>query len=122
MYVQRHTVTITTDASGDGTGYTGAISGRVLGIRYVKTDYADTVDFTITANTTGQAILTVANVTASATYYPRDQVHDTADGSALTMDGTRKMVAPVALGQDTVKIVVAAGGDTKSGTFYVLTE
>lgn len=121
-YIQRLPVTITTDGSGDGTGYvaTGP-GGSVLSIRYVKTDYANGVDFVVTDDTTGMAILTVADVNASATFHPRAQVHDTADGSVVTMDGTRKRVEPVPVGAaGRVKIVVAQGGATKSGTFHVL--
>lgn len=39
----------------------------------------------------------------------------------MTLDGTRKSAAPVPVGAGSrVKIVVAQGGDTKSGTFHVL--
>jgi len=121
-YIQRLPVTVTTDASGDGTGYVYAgPGGNVLAIRYVKVDYDNTADFTITDDVTGQAILTVANVTASTSYYPRAQVHDTADGSVMTLDGTRKSAAPVPVGAGgRIKIVVAQGGNVKSGTFHVL--
>ncbi len=121
-YIQRLPVTITTDGSGDGTGYvaTGP-GGHVHALRYVKTDYANGVDFTVTDELTGAAILTVADVNASATFYPRAQVHDVADGAVMTLDGTRKSTGPVPVGAGgRVKIVVAQGGATKSGTFHVL--
>jgi len=122
MSIYRLAVTITTDGSGDGTGKIQVSpGGRVLAIRYVKVDYDNGVDFVVTDDTTGQAILTVANVNASATFYPRAQVHDTADGAVVTMDGTRKRVEPVPVGDGgIVKIVVAQGGAAKSGTFHVL--
>lgn len=119
MYVERHEVTITTDASGDGIGYTPDVCGRIISIQYVKTDYADGVDFTITGAKTGIGILAVENANASAVWFPRSQIHDSADGSGLTWDGTYKLVDAVGVVDEQVKIVVAAGGDTKSGKFYV---
>jgi hypothetical protein len=52
-FIQRHVVTVTVDAAGDGIGYSPALNGKVSQIRYVKTDYANGVDFTITAEATG---------------------------------------------------------------------
>lgn len=119
MHAQRHVVSLTTDASGDATGYTPNVTGRVLAIRYVKTDFADGVDFTITAEATGQAILTLTNQNASGSFYPRVPVQDEA-GADATLDGTRKMREPVVLAHDRVKIVVASGGDTKTGAVHVI--
>lgn len=119
MHVERHAVAITTNGSGAGTGYTPVVSGRVLAIVYAKTDYADGVDMTVTAEATGQAIWAQENVNAAAVVYPRAQVHD-GTGTAMTYDGTRAVAEPVAVANDRVKIVVAAGGDTKSGTFHVI--
>lgn len=121
-YIQRVAVTVTTNSSGDGTGYAEVGSGgSVLGVRYVKNDYANGVDFVITDDTTGMAILTATDVNASATYYPRAQIHDTADGTVMTLNGTQKQVAPVPVGAGgRIKVVVAQGGATKSGTFHFL--
>jgi len=120
MYLHRHIVAVTTDASGDATEYTPVVRGRIMAIRYVKTDFADTVDFTITSEITGMDIWTEANVTASETVRPHDPVQQSTDGADLTYDGTYKVPAPVVIAEERVKIVVAAGGDTKTGTFHVL--
>ena len=51
--IRRHRVTVTTDAGGDGIGYTTeVINGRVVAIRYLKTDYDNTADFEILGATT----------------------------------------------------------------------
>ena len=42
---RRETVTVTVDGSGDGTGYTPVLSGKLSQIRYVKTDYDNGVTF-----------------------------------------------------------------------------
>lgn len=122
MFIQRHEVTITTDASGDATGYTSALTGRIHAIRYVKTDYDNGVDFTITLEKTGEAILTGTNINASESFYPRVPVDDEAGADALFAAGGTKLRDKVAAANDRVKIVVAQGGNTKSGTFHVIVE
>lgn len=119
MHAERHEVPITTDASGDGTSYTPEVTGRVLGIRYVKNNYANGVDFTVTLEDTGEAVMVGTDVNASASFYPRVGVTDAA-GAAATLDGTRLYRDAVVAVRDRVKIVVAQGGDTKSGTFHVV--
>lgn len=114
MFAYRHTIALETDASGDATGYSPQITGRITAIIYVKDDYAAGVDFTITAEATSETIWTESDVDASAVKYPRATVHGT-DGVAGTA------VEPILLANDRVKIVVAAGGNTKSGTFIVVT-
>ena len=120
-YAERHTVTVTTNASGAGTGYTPVVTGRIIAIIYSKTDFADGVDFTITSETTGQTIWSQENVNASATVAPRQATHSTA-GVAATYDGTRAVLAAVVVANERVKISVASGGNTKTGTFYVIVE
>ncbi len=122
MFIQRHEVTITTDASGDGTGYTSALTGRIHAIRYVKTDYDNGVDFTITLEKTGEAILTGTNINATDSFYPRVPVDDEAGADALFAAGGTKLRDKVAAANDRVKIVVAQGGNAKSGTFHVIVE
>ncbi len=119
IQVERFTVAATTDGSGDVTVYSPVITGRILAIIYVKTDYANGVDFTITAEATGETIWTQLDVNATARVYPRAAVHDTA-GVAATLDGTRAMRDPVAIAQDRVKIVIGSGGSAKVGTFYII--
>lgn len=119
MAIRRFVVPVTTASDGSATAYTPYLSGKVISIRYVKTDYADTVDFTVTADVTGEGIWTEENVTASATRHPRAATHSTAGATALYASGGTGVLAPVALGRDRVKIAVANGGDTKTGTFHV---
>lgn len=119
-FVERHIVTIATDAAGDGTGYTPVLNGRILAIHYVKNDYANGVDFTITAEATGETIWQESNVNASTSRAPRQATHAT-DGTASLYAAAGEPVEDyIALAEDRVKIVVAQGGNTKSGTFHVV--
>lgn len=122
MYAERHVVAITTDASGDAIGYTPVVTGRIATIRYVKNNYEDTVDFTVTAEATGESIWAESNVTASATRAPRQAVYSTAGAAALYAAGGTAVLTPIAVAKDRIKIVVAQGGNAKSGTFHVVIE
>lgn len=125
-YLKRHVVDITTDASGDGTGYTAEpVSGYVHAIRYVAdgtSPYDNTADFTITAEQSGAAILSATNVAASATYAPRAATVSTANAAALYAAGGTAVNDRIPVAQERVKIVVAQGGDTKTGRFHVYVE
>lgn len=120
MHADRHVVTITTDASGDGTGYTPNVTGRILAIRYVKTDYDNGVDFTITLEATGEAILTGTNINASQSFYARVPTQDEAGADALYAAAGTKVRDGVVAANDRVKIVIAQGGNAKTGKFHVI--
>lgn len=123
MYIERHEVTVTTNADGAGIGYTEqAINGLILGIIYDKPGsggFDDGSTMTVTGETTGTVIWTESAVNADATRWPRSQVHDNA-GAALTYDGTRKVCEPAPISSERVKIAVASGGNVKTGTFWVI--
>lgn len=122
-YIQRHVVAVTTDGSGDAIAYTPAgVSGKIVSIRYVKTDFADGVDFTITSEATGETIWTEANVNASKTCVPRAATHGTDGVAALYAAGGAAVLNRIALANDRVKIVVASGGASKVGAFHVTLE
>ncbi len=114
MFVKRVTVNATTSSGGAATVYSGRITGKILGIVYQKTDFAAGVDFTITTEAGGENVWVDTNVDASETVYPRRLVQDTAGADIADT------YEPVYIGNDRVKFVIANGGDTKTGTFYVL--
>jgi len=122
MYAERHTVIIVTDESGDAIGYTPVVTGRVATVRYVKTDFSDGVDFDVTAEATGEIIWDEDNVNASKTVAPRQATHSTAGVAALYAAAGLAVLDQIAVAKDRVKIVVANGGDTKTGTFHVVIE
>lgn len=118
-HAQRLTVAVTTAADGSATAYTeGAVTGLLSQIRYVKTDFADGVDFTITAEATGETLWTESDVNASATRAPRQAAHSTAGVASLYAAAGTEVQAPIALANDRIKIVIAAGGNAKTGTFH----
>lgn len=118
--MRRHIVPVTTDASGDATAYSTWISGQIMSISYVKTDFADGVDFAITIDGTGEGLWTEENVNASTRRYPRGATHTTAGVAALYAADGLPVLDRIAIARDRVKIVVANGGNAKSGAFHIV--
>lgn len=118
---RKHTVVAVSDGDQVGTFYTPWISGYVESVQYVKdgtTPYTDGVDFTITADVTGENIWTDTNINASEVVRPRAATHTTAGVAAEYVSGAA-VLDRIALGRDRVKIVLAAAGATKTGTFVI---
>ena len=120
MGIRRFVVPVTTAADGSATAYTPYLSGEIMQISYLKTDYADGVDFTITGEATGQTIWAESNVNAAKNCFPREAIHSTAGVAALYAAGGTSVNDRIALSRDRVKIVIAQGGNTKTGTFHVV--
>lgn len=110
-------VTVTTNSSGAATAYTTKhYTGKVNCIIYTKTDFATGVDFTITTEDTGQTVWTELNVDASTTDAPLQASHTTAGVATSNND------VPVLMCNERLKIVIASGGDTKTGAFRLIVE
>jgi hypothetical protein len=121
-FAQRVAVTVTTAADGSATAYSEVLTGKLSQIRYVKTDFAAGVDFTITAEATGETLWTEANVDASTTRAPRQATHGTDGVAALYAAAGTAVLDKIALAKDRVKIVIAAGGNAATGTFHIVME
>lgn len=120
--MRRQKLTVTTASDGTVVAYSPRIAGKIHAIHYVKTDFADGVDFTITAEATGENIWTESNVNASTVRYPRAATHSQAGVAALYASGGTGVLEPVAIANDRVKISIAQGGNAKSGTFHILVD
>lgn len=115
-YARNGSVTLTTDASGDATGYIVGLNGLLDRIQYVKTSFADGVDFTITLDETGETLWTESNVNAAAVRAPRQATHTTAGAAALYAAAGEAVLDRIAIA-GRVKIVIAQGGNAKTGAF-----
>ena len=119
MGVRKFTVPVTTIADGSATAYSPYLSGHLESIQYVKTDFANGVDFTITADVTGETLWAESNVDVAAVRRPRAATHTTAGVAALYAAGGTAVNDKIALGRDRAKIVIASGGATKTGSFVI---
>jgi hypothetical protein len=118
MSVRRYVVPVTVDASGDATKYTPPIYGTLLSVRYVKTDFADGVDFVITTETSLRTLWSEEDVNASATRYPRGATNSTAGAASVYVAAGEAVNDVLDVSAERIKIVVAAGGVSKSGAFH----
>jgi hypothetical protein len=122
-YAQRlAAIAVTTAADGSATAYSEVCTGKVSTIRYVKTDFDNGSTITITSEATGETIWTEAAVNASATRAPRQATHSTAGVAALYAGGGAAVNDKIAVANDRIKIVIAAGGNVKAGTFHFVLE
>lgn len=116
--LQEISTSITTDGSGDATVYLGSkLRGRVHAIKYEPGTIATGADLTIIGETTKVPVLVKANAgTSDVWYYPRAIPNKNADGAAFT-----DVAVDIHVFQERIKVVVAQGGDTKTGkiTAYV---
>ena len=119
MAIRKFTVPVTTIADGSATAYSPYLSGYLESIQYVKDDFADGVDFTITADVSGETLWGDTNVNASEVVRPRAPTHTTAGAAALYAAGGTAVNDKIALGRDRVKIVIAQGGNVTSGSFVI---
>lgn len=123
MFVERHEVSITVDASGDGTGYTPTVTGRVIAIRYVpdgSTPYDTGFDAVITCDVTGLAILTITNGgTAALNIYPRAATVSVANAASLYAAGGTAVNDHIPVSAERIKIVLAQAGNATTGKFHV---
>ena len=115
MYAERHVVPVITDGAQAATEYSPHFTGRIHSITYLKTDFTDGVDFTITLEATGESLWTDTNINASETVYPVQKANLGGTGAASTI-----LEQPFIAANDRVKIVIAAGGAVKTGAFHIV--
>lgn len=109
-------IDVTSNGSAAAEEYFPKAIGYLHSIRYIKhgsNPYADTVDFTITNEATGQGIWTQINQTASAVKFPRFLANDLV-GAALS---ALTIAEPVLLNNERIKVVLANAGNAKDGSF-----
>lgn len=120
--LRRYAIAVTTASDGSATAYSPYLSGYIQDIQYVKTDFADGVDFTITAEAYGRTLWAENDVNAAAIRAPRQPTHTTAGVASLYASGGTAVNDKIALSRDRVKVVIASGGTTKTGTFIVMVD
>jgi hypothetical protein len=123
MGMRQYKMTVNSAADGTATGFSQRIvGGKLHSIAYIKGDYADTVDFTITKETTGETLWAQDNVTASTTVYPRANTASTANAASLYASEGTNVRDAIGIAVDRVKVVLAQAGANKTGQFLILVE
>lgn len=121
-YPTRHVVAITTATGGGGTGYTSVVHGRIASIDYALgatgSTFPSGTDVTVSLEDTGHSLWAQSNIGTSAlTKRPMMPAHSAAGADLST--GSAAFV-PAFASTERVKVVVAQGGNTKSGSFAVV--
>ena len=114
-------VSWTTDGSGDATVYGNTVTGEVCAIDYLPGDTATGATVSVYDEPSGgftHTLLVKATAgTSNLRFYPRELVHKAEDGAALTGTAGGDRTEPLAAGK--IKVVIASGGDTKTGSVIV---
>jgi len=115
-YAQSHTVTVTTATGGGGTGYTPVVTGRIAAVTYTQATggLASTSDLTVTTEDTAQSVWSATNINATTT------VHPVAAANLPSGAASSLTEVPIYACGERVKIAVAQGGNTKTGSFQVV--
>jgi hypothetical protein len=110
---------ITTDVNGAATVYLGSkIRGYLHSFTYRPGTIVSAASLTLTAEKDGTPIYTKANMgTADTIHYPRGLPENPATGAHGTVPAVR-----IPLYKDRIKVVVAAGGNTLTGSIEALYE
>lgn len=119
--MKRYTVSVTTAADGSATAYTPRLSGKLHAAHYVAdgaAPYDSTVDMTITGEKSGESLVTRTNVSAAFRAYPRAPTSDAAGAAALFAAGGTAVQDRMALANERIKIVLAQGGNVKTGQYH----
>lgn len=120
--VRRVSVAVTTAADGSATVYSDTVTGKLSTIRYVKGNFDNGSTMTVTVEQTGEDVWSESNVNASATRAPRQATHSTVGAAALYAAGGTEVNDKIAMANDRLKVVIASGGNAKSGTFHFIIE
>jgi len=121
MAIRKFNVTPVTGTA-TATAYSPYLSGFIESIEYVKDGsipYSDGVDFTITAEATGESILSLTDQNSSVLKRPRAATHSVAGVAAVYASGGTAVNDRIALARDRVKIAIAQGGNGKQGKFII---
>jgi hypothetical protein len=121
-FIQRISKTVATIADGSATDFTAAFTGKIVAVEYVKDTYDNGVDFTITVENSGENVWVESDVNASTVRRPRAATHSTAGVAALYAAAGTAVLEQIAVANSRLKIVLAQGGNVKSGTFHVVVE
>lgn len=120
----RYDFTLAVNASGAATVYSAdAVHGEVRQIRYVpdgSTPLDTGADLTITAEGSGLVIATLTDIGTSAVQWaPRQAVHSVAGAAALYAAAGTAVTDRIGIVGERIKVVVAQGGVSKTGTLYI---
>jgi hypothetical protein len=123
-FAQRFDVPVVTAADGSATVFAGPITGKIAAIHWVKPGSGgiSNAGLALTVEATGESILNVSGVNASASWYPRVALCDVTGAALLFAAGGKPVTDQVALANDRVQLAVTGGGNALAGTLRVVVD
>lgn len=115
---RKEIITITTAADGSATAYSNQITGRIKSVIVAVGTLTTLFDFTLTTETTLQTILVETAPGDAEVFHPRSLINAAADGAV----GTAVIQEGLSVVSERLKVVVANGGNAKTGTLTVIYE
>ena len=119
----RHSLSITTDSSGDFSAETPKLFGRFLQYRYVPhavTPLDTGADLDITGTTTGFVYVNQDNIgTTAFSKAPRQPTHDATGAASLYAAAGEPVEDYMFLSGESMTVTIAGGGNTLSGTLHI---
>ena len=121
MYVERHVCSLVANASGVAQAKTPIVTGQVLQIHYLKTNFADGVDITVSGETTGHVIWAGTNVNVATVVAPRMASVAAEDGAAaLYASGGVAVRVPIHVAKERLVVDVVQAGNGTTGTVHIV--
>jgi len=124
MFLSRQAIPVITDEEGDAVVFSGVVNGQIVAIKYEKAStngFSAGVDFDVETEALKQEVWSEDDVNDSKAVYPLVGSHNT-DGEVILVDESDAVYQRISAIDERVKFTVANGGDTKSGTFYLVVE
>lgn len=121
--ITRVRIDVTTDASGDATKYTPILDGYLHMFRYVPdgtNPLATGADIDLTGDQSGMVYVNQDNIGTSAySKLPRAATCDETGAASLYAAGGEPVEDRMLIAGERLKLVVANGGNAKSGAFHL---
>lgn len=108
-----------TESDGSGTFYSEHVTGFIEALKFTLGTLTSGADLTITDESSGLPIVTWTNPANGAVVYPRAALHDTAGAAALHAAGGTALLGKIPV-SGRIKVVVADGGNAKTGSLKVV--
>lgn len=124
MQVSRFEIPVVTSAGGAATVYSPNFTGEIIACHVIVPGSGGIASAAIaaTSEATGEPILSVTGVSASAYYYPRSPRHTDVGVAQLYASAGLPVTDRFALAQDRVEFAISGAGNTKGATIILIVE
>lgn len=122
MQISRFTIPVLTSAGGAANVFSPNFTGEILAVHVIVPGSGGIASAAIaaTSEATGEPILSVSGVSASAFYYPRSPRHTDAGVAQLYAAAGLPVTDRFGLAQDRIAFAITGAGNAKAATIIVI--